>query len=364
MKNVVKYIVLFFNIMAVLILLSACLAPLISPEKVPFLAFWGLVMPYSLIINVAFIVYWVLKARFYFAISLAAMLIAWPTTRTSFPYHRSEQTTEQKGIKVMSYNVRVFDRYNWSKNKNNVSDMIRFIKDQDADVLCLQEFGVATATGHGVTEKFILNSFAEFPHHYIHYNPNSRTKRYRQGLAVFSRYPIVNQGIDGDKSVIKGCSIFADIDVKGKKIRVINSHFESIHFNNKYDIIDGIDGDNYKNRIKGAVKSINRAAIQHSKSAEGIKTIANNSPHPVVLCTDMNNTPVSYSYHSLAKSLDDAYLHNNTGFGSTYNGHYPFLRIDFIFHSKSLPMIEYKRQKVRYSDHYPIMAEFALNKNR
>ncbi len=360
MKKIVKYIVLFFNLLAVLVLLSACLAPLISPEKMPFLAFWGLVMPYSIILNVLFIVFWVLKARFYFSISLIAMLIAWPTTRTSFPYHRSDKTELQEGFKVMSYNVRVFDRYNWSKDKNNVSDMIRFIKKQNVDVLCLQEFGVATSPGSGVTETFILNSFKEFPYHYIHYNPNSRTKRYRQGLAIFSRYPISNRGLEGDISLQKGCSIFADIKVKNDYFRIINSHFESIHFNNKYDIIEGIDSDNYKTRIKGAIRSINRAAIQHSKSTELITNIAHHSPHPVVLCADMNNTPVSYSYHKLSKELKDAYLHQNTGFGTTYNGTYPFLRIDFIFHSESLPFTKYERKKVNYSDHFPVMAVFAL----
>jgi len=356
MKKTIKYIALFLNILAVLLLLGACMAPRINPEKAPFLAFWGLIMPYSLIINVAFIFYWVLKARFYFAISLIAMLIAWPTTQTSFPYNR--KTTHTDGdLRIMSYNVRVFDRYNWSQEKNTVSDMIRFIKAQDADILCLQEFGVATTFGDGVTEDFILNSFAEFPHHYIHYNPKSRTKRYKQGLAILSRYPIVNEGSEKDLNLPRGNSIFADINVKGRQLRVINAHFESIHFSNKYDIIEGIDSENYKTRIKGAIKSINQAAIKHSQSAETIKSISSSSPHPVVLCVDLNNTPISYSYHSISKLLEDTYLVNSTGFGSTYNGHYPFLRIDYIFHSPELKVADYKRHKVNYSDHYPIIVD-------
>ena len=360
MKNVVKYIVLLFNFLAVLSLLGAFLAPMVNPEKVTFLAFWGLIMPYSLIINVFFIIFWVLKARLYFVISLLAIILSWSTTKTSFPYHRTEKVIGQEGIKVLSYNVRVFDRYNWSQEKNTVTDMLRFIKAQKADVICLQEFGTSKRSQDGVTERFIINSLGEFPYHYIHYAPNSITKRHQQGLAIFSKYPISAQGVVGDLNLRRGCTIYSDIKLKGDHLRIINSHFESIHFTNKYDIIEGIDGDNYKKRIKGAVKSINDAAIQHSNSVEDLASVINESAYPSILCADMNNTPVSYSYHQLSQNLQDAFLHQSTGFGATYNGLYPFLRIDYIFHSKSLPLIGYKRHKVRFSDHYPISAEFTF----
>ncbi|MDA3852642.1 MAG: endonuclease/exonuclease/phosphatase family protein [Bacteroidales bacterium] len=360
MKKIVKYIILFFNFVAVFTLLGAFLAPMINPEKLPSLAFFGLIMPYSLIINVFFIIFWILKARYYFVLSLLAIALSWTTTKTSFPYHHSEKIIGQAGIKVLSYNVRVFDRYNWSKEKNTVSDMIRFIKAQKADVICLQEFGTSKMGKDGITETFILNALREYRYHYIHYAPNSLSKRHQQGLAILSKYPIEDRGIKGDVNLRKGCTIYADIALKTDKLRIINSHFESIHFTDKYDIIEGIDGENYKNRIKGAVRSINQAAIQHSESAKELTSIVNKSAYPVILCADMNNTPVSYSYHTLSNRLEDAFLPQGTGFGATYNGQYPFLRIDYIFHTSALPLIEYKRLKVRYSDHFPITAEFAI----
>lgn len=359
MKKIAKYIMLFFNVLAILTLLGAFLAPMVNPEKLPALAFWGLIMPYSLIINVLFIIFWVLKARYYFVLSLLAIVLSWSTTKTSFPYHHNEKIIEQEGLKILSYNVRVFDRYNWSKNKSTVGDMLRFIKAQKADIICLQEFGTSKQAKDGVTEAFILNALSEYHYHYIHYAPNSLSKKHQQGLAILSRFPIHNHGTKGDINLRKGCTIYADIDLKTDKVRIINSHFESIHFTNKYDIIEGIDGENYKNRIKGAVRSINKAAIQHSKSATDITSIIKEADCPVILCTDMNNTPVSYSYHLISNSIEDAFLHQNTGFGATYNGQYPFLRIDYIFHTSDLPLIKYKRLKVKYSDHFPITAEFS-----
>jgi len=360
MKNILKHILLFINILAILTLLGAFLAPMVNPEKIPFFAFWGLILPYSLILNILFIVFWILKARLYFILSLLAIVLSWSTIKTSFPYHRTNEEVQQEGIKVLSYNVRVFDRYNWSKEKNTVSDMLRFIKAEKPDIICLQEFGTSKKGSDGVTEAFILNALKEYRHHYIHYAPNSLKTKHQQGLAILSKYPITSQGATGDLNLRHGCSIYADIDFKTESIRIINSHFESIQFTNKYDIIQGIDGDNYKNRIKGAVGSINKAAIQHSTSAMEINALVDATPSPVILCADMNNTPVSYSYHILNTYLDDAFLYQGTGFGATYNGMYPFLRIDYIFYSKALDLTKYTRLKVKYSDHYPISAEFAL----
>ena len=362
MNKIIKYIVLFFNVISVLLLLGACLSPLVSPEKVPFLVFWGLIMPYTLILNVLFILYWIVKAKFYFVISLLTIIVVWPTVRTSFPYHNNSKKSNERGVRVMSYNVRVFDRYNWSEDKNNVGNMIKYIKDEKVDILCLQEFGVALSNKDGVTEQFIINSFKEFPYRYIYYSSKSSSKSFRQGLAIFSRYPISNRSHKGDNDDKNGFCISADVDVKGRKLTVINSHFKSFHFSNKYDIVKGIDSDNYKIRIKGAMKSINNTAKMHKASAKAINTIVEDSPHLVLVCADMNNTPISYSYRILSKELDDAYLQNGTGFGSTYNGVYPFLRIDYIFHSEGLALLKYTRDKVGYSDHFPIVAEFDMIK--
>ncbi len=360
MKKLFRHIVLFINALAVLSLLGAFFAPMINPEKVPFLAFWGLIMPYSLIINLFFIVFWVLKARMYFVISLLAIMLSWSTIKTSFPYKRTEKTEAEKSLKVLSYNVRVFDRYQWSKEKNVVTEMLRFIKNQKADVLCFQEFGTSRSAQDGITENFILNALCEYPYHYIHYAPRSLEKRHQTGLAILSKHPIEERGHQGDANLSKGGSIYADILIKTETIRIVNAHFESIHFSDKYDIIKGIDGENYKTRIKGAAASVRQAAISHTSNANDVIYLHNSSPYPLILCADMNNTPVSYSYRKISKSMQDAFLHQGRGFGSTYNGLYPFLRIDFIFHDKTLPLLNYKREKVNYSDHYPLMAEFAL----
>lgn len=361
MKKALEYIILIANLVAVISLIGAFITPMINPTRLPYLGFFGLIMPYSLIINVCFICYWILKARLYLFISLIAIIVSWSTVKTSFAYHHSSNPqVEQEALKVISYNVRVFDRYNWNKDENTVTEMLKFIKDEKADVLCFQEFGTSKSGKYGVTESYILNSLQEFPYHHIHYAPKSLHERHQYGLAIFSKYPMSARNRIGDANHKEGSAIYADIKVNGNKIRIINSHFESIHLDGKYDITEGINGENYKNRIKVIIKSLGEAATQHEQSTNEINKIIEETLTPVILCADMNNTPVSHSYHTLMKTLEDSFLDLGRGFGATYNGLYPFLRIDYILHSKELKTVNYRRTKVHFSDHYPICSYFNI----
>ena len=43
-------------------------------------------------------------------------------------------------IKIMSFNVRLFDLYNWSKNKETQKAIFEFIKKENPDIIAFQEF--------------------------------------------------------------------------------------------------------------------------------------------------------------------------------------------------------------------------------
>ena len=42
-------------------------------------------------------------------------------------------------LKVMSFNVRLFDLYNWSQNEKQ-NQIISFIKKENPDIICFQEY--------------------------------------------------------------------------------------------------------------------------------------------------------------------------------------------------------------------------------
>jgi endonuclease/exonuclease/phosphatase family metal-dependent hydrolase len=88
------------------------------------------------------------------------------------------------------------------------------------------------------------------------------------------------------------------------------------------------------------------------------------SPYPVIVCGDFNDTPFSYTYNELAKELKNAFVEAGSGIGATYNGPLPFLRIDNQFHSEELKAAGYETHyEMGLSDHFPISAKYVLKPN-
>ena len=101
-----------------------------------------------------------------------------------------------------------------------------------------------------------------------------------------------------------------------------------------------------------------KTAIVRSKEARTIKENIVKSPYPVVVCGDFNDIPVSYTYHVLSEGLQDAFQESAWGFGKTYAGHIPALKIDNILLDNSLEALHCHIPKIPFSDHYPVVAQF------
>ena len=88
-----------------------------------------------------------------------------------------------------------------------------------------------------------------------------------------------------------------------------------------------------------------------------------NCPFQVVLCCDLNELPYSYVYHQIKNKLANAFEKGGAGFGFSYNGKIPFLRIDNQFFSSRLEILHYQTPKeINYSDHYPIKCVYSIKK--
>jgi len=83
----------------------------------------------------------------------------------------------------------------------------------------------------------------------------------------------------------------------------------------------------------------------------------------VVVMGDFNDTPQSYAYRKIKRSLHDAFRRAGNGFGNTYAGELPSFRIDYILFSNSYIPYEFKRIKTNYSDHFPITTWMYLPEN-
>ncbi len=364
MRKILHHIVVSFNILLAVSLLLAYLAPFISPSVFWPVAFFGLAFPYILILNLIFVVYWLFRWKRAIFISLISILAGIYHINNYIPIFQKsanltgEQTTGQD-LKVLSYNVRAFNLYDWLNDPNTNKGIFNFIRSEHPDIICLQEF--YTGRNSEFSPERISNLFRETPYQHVHYSYQTG-KNTGYGIATFSRFPIKEKGkIQFENS--GNLAIFTDIDINGNLIRVYNNHLQSIKLkSNNYAFIDSLKlkyNEQQMREIQEISGKIKKAFITRSKQAERVSEHISTSPFPVIVCGDFNDTPVSYTYRKMRRDLNDAFVTAGKGLGTTYLGWPPF-RIDYIFYSKEFTAMEFEKVEAKLSDHYPILVRLKL----
>jgi len=266
----------------------------------------------------------------------------------------------EKSIKLMSYNVRSFDLYNWSHNLETREKMFRLIESEQPDILCLQEFYNDT-----LDFKNIATIKKRLGYPYYHYGQTVYLTDHKQprswGVITFSVYPIIDQGnIDFNNSGTNAC-IYSDIDVNDTTLRIYNMHLQSVHFGyDDYKYIDQVADKQDANMMatKRIVRKMRKASLKRAEQAKEIAASIQQSPYPVVVCGDFNDTPVSYTYQQISKGLQDAFIKKGNGFGQSLVSKIPGLRIDYVLMNKALHVHNFKTIHKDLSDHYPVVVGF------
>ncbi|MCF8225290.1 MAG: endonuclease/exonuclease/phosphatase family protein [Bacteroidales bacterium] len=361
MKKAFRNLIKYLNYLAAFSLLISYSAPFIDPSKILFPAFFGLIYPYILLVNLIFLIYWIIRFRKELLISLLAIIIGWTHLMNFLPMNFSgnndiPSNNAPEWISIMSYNVRTFDKYKWSRSENSREGIFRIIKEESPAVICFQEF--YTVNKKGRHEVDIIDRLKTHPYNAVYYarksSPNTGI-----GIATFSKYPIVKTSrIPFDNTLNQ--AVYTDIWVGNDTVRIFNIHLQSIKFaHNNYSFIDTLSL-KYSNQQIKEVKEIGMklkdAFIQRSEQSIIIHRYIKNSPHPVIVAGDFNDTPVSFAYTRIKKGLHDAFREAGRGLGNTYAGDLPSFRIDFILYSKEIEATGFKRIKSRFSDHFPISA--------
>jgi len=110
--------------------------------------------------------------------------------------------------------------------------------------------------------------------------------------------------------------------------------------------------------VKSIFASLKKGFIRRALQAQVVKDNIDRSPFPVIVAGDFNDTPVSYAYRKIRKGLNDSFVNSGYGAGFTYRGNYPPNRIDYILYDKALNNSYFEILRIKYSDHYPIIAYF------
>ncbi len=363
----IKVIFIFFNVLCVIALGLSYLAPFVSPETNSLLPFFGLAYPLLALANAAFVVIWMFFNWRWALLSLLMLVLGWNHISSSIQYH-SDHTFDSKEtpIHVLSYNVRNFDIYNydsqWRSSIENRDKILSFLKNTNPGIICFQEY-VHDLQGNFQTTDTLVSLLQPIYVDTI-YTVKSRGI-IEFGLATFSKYPIVKSGsIKFENSSTNFC-LYTDVLINDDTIRIYNAHFESIHLSKKdYDYASEVTAltnvDAHKKSGRRIFSLLRAAFRDRASQAEQVAAHIASSPYPVILCTDLNDTPSSYAYRCLHKKLNDAFVESGHGLGSTYAGIFPSFRIDYIMHSESLKAYNFETQNVKYSDHYPITCDIII----
>jgi len=187
------------------------------------------------------------------------------------------------------------------------------------------------------------------------------------GAGIYTGYRIVRKGLIEFGSLNTNSCLWADLKIGGDTVRVYSVHFMSNHISQKAEeLVDEVE--KKKNftmdKIKGVFANYKRYVRIRADQVNMVKSHVERSPYPVILGGDFNDPPVSYTYNVFDGFLKDAFLEGGRGFGFSYAGTIPFLRIDFIFVSDSFEVSGFEVDKSeQFSDHYPVSAYVRLLKN-
>jgi endonuclease/exonuclease/phosphatase family metal-dependent hydrolase len=353
--NILSVALKSVSIASVAALFLCFLSVYISPAKIWFLAYFGLLFQLFFLANIVMLILWIVRREKRFIILHIIAFV--PTIFFSGYFFRpfgggKNVDTGSENIKLLSYNLQGF-RIPYQKNTTQ-EKIAEFINGENPDIVCLQEF----YTNDKVTEELFASLLGKYKYHAVFYSVKRKNSSY--GVATFSRYPIkMTLEIPFEKTA--NAAMYTDIDVNGKVIRVYNVHLQSI----KLNINKLFSGKNNRfDEIEEVSSRLKTAFIKRAGQVDIMAKHIDVSPYPVIICGDFNDTPMSYTYNKLKGNRLDSFCEAGKGMPSTYRlSVVPFFRIDYILHDKSMEALTYTVHHIDYSDHFPISSVVKLSTN-
>ncbi|MBT8205620.1 MAG: endonuclease/exonuclease/phosphatase family protein [Eudoraea sp.] len=336
-------LLLILNIFPALILGLVCVIAYYPIDPLPLLDVLGLITPVLVSVNLMFLLYWGFQRRWYVLVPFIPLLIGFLSFGSIYQINtQSNDAHFDKEISILSYNVKGFSSYNRHDSPNIVDDkIIEFVKEQDPDIICFQEFSWIRA-----------RQVSHYPFKY--WTPFS-SKRVKQ--AIFSKFPIVGNG-SLDLPNTSNNAIYADIVYEKDTLRVYNIHLESYWIRSFRSLLK-------KNAGVDFLKRLQYTASKHREQARILQGHREKSPYPSIFCGDFNQTPYSPSYKILNSGMQDSFRERGQGWGTTFIRNIISARIDFILaDSKAFEVLEHRNFDLRASDHLPVMARLDLKSDQ
>ena len=325
-------------------LLISYLALFLNPADHPVVMFFGLYYIPILLINVFLLLVAIFLHPRALLILLVAILPALLLADRFVKFGRDENGHTGPAVKVLTYNL---GKYVAGGHRITEAEAVpgikRVLAEQDADIVCLQEFALSDTT-----------AFAE----YLPAYPYRAWRLFKGnkffGNATLSKYPIVNK-----ETLLfpQSCNLalITDIDVAGHTVRIYNCHLESYSISFTTLVQRLFHKETFTDEVVQVHERLREATRRRMDQVDAVLQSETQCSIPAFLCGDFNDSPLSYTYQQLIRTKKDSFVEAGSGMGSSYSLLWPMLRIDYILLPQEFSAGEHETLRVPWSDHYPVV---------
>lgn len=334
---------LFFNVVLAITTLMAYLLPFLAPKWFPILSVFSLFLPFFLVLNLLFFIYWLIQLKKYIFVSGLILLLGITFINKFYNLKQTELPKSKNDFTVMSYNVRLFNKFNWNQKANIPTQIAKLVDDKNPDILCIQEYSDLEKT-----------QFSDYKFKQIF----KEGKNIIVGNAIFSKYKIIDKGVINFPNSSNN-AVYADIVKENDTLRIYSMHLQSIKISTDIgdDEIQKMD----ESKTKYIFRKISDAFTKQQEQALLLKAHYRECKYKKIICGDMNNSAFSFVYRTIKGSMQDTFETSGAGFGKTYNFKYYPARIDYIFADKNMLVKSFETLNEFYnSDHFPLITRLEI----
>ncbi len=356
--RVMDVLLFVLTILSALALLAGLLAKVVNPRATTLFVLPGLFFQIVYLFNVGCALWWAVRWKKWFFISLAVLLLGGGSMglfyRSDLATKIPEVNRERGDVVVATFNAKAFGvMENKQGLEAEMDSLTQWINSKGAHIVCLQESHFSEKCTFGDFKDGLSRLGYGF---FVNSTTSRADSQTGAGFAILSTYPIVRHGIsDADSTHIH--AVWADVKVGRDTLRVFNTHLQSTGItkedSNTTLSTNIIDDEKGGDKLVEIVRKMNRNYRLRAAEASHISDQIDGSKYPVVVCGDFNDTPMSYTYRKMrAGRLDDAFVECGRGVEYTYKGLYNIFRIDYILPDEEFFTVKsYDSYDLSTSDH-------------
>lgn len=357
--TIIDIVAAIISLVVIVALIVIFAGQFVSPEKLWYFSLAALAAPLFYITAVAMMLYWIIRWKWIMAVTLAIFvaggLVYVPLYyRVNLSKTYEDAKPNRNDIKVLTFNLRHLHQDNWQPSIDSVAVLVEQL---NPDIICFQEY---PASGE------LRRQADSIMRAYNASSAQSIIERSDCAVECFSHYDIIAAdsigGIQGS-----GVGMWADVKIDSDTVRVYCIHLQTTSVsptdNNYITKREFISDTTREKRFRDMARGLLDNNKIRAQQADCIARYTNECSHPIILCGDFNDVPMSYTYRTISRGLYDTFSRKGHHYAHSYRGMFNMLRIDYIMVSPRFETVAYDIPATNISDHRPVTATLRLTQN-